>query len=110
MTEPTRTFFRIVRRSMATVDDFRSAAAMGLPRSGQLEDGISVFATEAQARAKARQYRLLGDHIAQLEVPTYVIVERTLPRSRGHHTMWGPPEVLLGCVVAVRPVGTSELH
>jgi hypothetical protein len=109
---PPRTVYRIVRTAPPTAADFTSNAARGLPVRGddpetrRLWDGLSVYATEAQARAKARQLPALGGYVARLELPpgAPVRVERTVPRSRGHHTVWGAPAVLLRCVVVVVPV------
>jgi hypothetical protein len=107
-----RTVYRIVRTDPPTLADFASNAARGLPlrdaspETRRLWDGLSVYATAAQARNKARQLPALGRYVARLDLPERapVRVERTVPRSRGHHTLWGDPAVLLGCVVAVLPV------
>jgi hypothetical protein len=103
---------RIVRTDPPTVDDFTSDVARGRPpRSAEpeavrLASGLSVFATLAQARAKARQYPFLGAYVAVIELQEGGAVrwERTLPRSRGHHTVWDDPAELLDAVVAVVPV------
>jgi hypothetical protein len=75
------------------------------PETLRLWDGMSVWATETQARNKARAYPWLGRYIARLELPPAAPVrwERTLG-SRGHHTLWGQPAVVLACVVSVTPV------
>ena len=104
------TFYRIVEMSPPALGDFLSDKAQGrLPRSEthrRLWDGISVYATEQQARRKVQDYPFLGSFIAQLEIPDQasVRIERTLRRSRGHHTLWGDPAYLLRCVVSVIPV------
>ncbi len=107
---PTRRFYRIVKSDPATVEDFFSYKALGIPapRDPQrlaLWDGISVYATEAQARGPARRIPALGGYIAEVELPDDpgLRVERTGP-GRGHHTVWGEPSALLDRVVAVRPV------
>ena len=105
-------FHRIVRSDPPTLDDFTSDAARGRPPRNadpsviRLASGLSVFATVAQARAKARQYPFLGAHIAVIDLPESGTVrwERTLPRSRDHHTVWGTPAELLSSAVAVVPV------
>jgi hypothetical protein len=103
-----RAFYRIVRKNPPTADDFTSNAAKGRPlrdpspETRRLWDGLSVNATEAQARRRARQYPVLGAYIAVLEIPvaSSVRVERTTGVP-GHHTMWGEPEELLRFVVRV---------
>lgn len=107
-----RIVYRIVRTNPPTLSDFTSNAARGLPirddspETRRLWDGISVYATEAQARNKARQFPYLGQYIARLEIPTQapVRIERTIMNSRGHHTLWGHPAELLRHVVTVLPI------
>ncbi|MGH2367463.1 MAG: hypothetical protein ACRDI2_04630 [Chloroflexota bacterium] len=67
--------------------------------------GISVYATEAQARRKARGVGTLSDYITRLELPadSPAISGRTT-ESSGHHTLWGNPATIMACVVAVVPV------
>jgi hypothetical protein len=104
-------FYRIVRTNPPTLSDFTSNAAKGLPpprdapETVRLWGGISVFVTEAQARHKAHQYPSLGRYIAVLDVPADGPIrwERTLPRSRGHHTLWGEARVIGRCALSVVP-------
>lgn len=106
-----RTFYRITLTNPPTVDDFASPQSKGrAPRDDNLETqrlwgGISVFATERQARNQAMDLPLLGSYIAALTIPddAPVRVERTL-RTRGHHTLWAEPSLLLRCIVSVVPV------
>jgi hypothetical protein len=103
--------YRIVLTDPPTLDDFASDEALGIPAIGhdperlRLRGGISAYGTENQARRKARDYPHLGRHIAVLDVLDVGLlrVERTT-RSRGHHTLWGDPEAILACVVAIRSV------
>jgi ABC-type Fe2+-enterobactin transport system substrate-binding protein len=76
----------------------------------RLAGGLSVFATLAQARAKSRQYPFLGVYIAVIDIPDAASAswERTLPRSRGHHTVRGDPAELLKLVTAVVPIQGSR--
>ncbi|MGH2350698.1 MAG: hypothetical protein ACRDI2_19755 [Chloroflexota bacterium] len=109
-----RAFYRIVTAPTVEeldLDDFKSAKALGAPPPRHaanlpLWDGLSVFATEAQARAKAHDFPGHGAYIARLEIPDDVPmrIERTIKNSRGHHTIWGGPAELLRCVVSVVPV------
>lgn len=100
-------FYRIVLTDPPSVRDFLSYEAQGLtprttdPESLRLWGGISVYATEAQARRQALAYPFLGHYLARLDVPDVgpIRFERTT-RSRGHYTLWGEPAALLGTVVA----------
>jgi hypothetical protein len=67
-----------------------------------------VYATEAQARRKARVSPALGRYVAILEIPgdSTLEIERTTTSS-GHHTIWGDAALLLSYVVAVVPVRRS---
>src|SRR5436190_12539075 len=62
-------FYRIVRGNPPTLDDFISNAAKGRPlrdsdpEARRLWDGISVQATEAQARRRVRQCPALGRYM-----------------------------------------------
>ena len=86
---------RIVRTDSPTIDDFTSEFARGRPpRSAdpevvRLSSGLSAYSTLALARVKARQYPFLGSYVAMIELHEGGAVrwERTLPRSRGHHTV-----------------------
>ena len=104
-----RVVFRLVLTNPASRDDFTSNAARGKaparpdPEVLRLWDGLSVWATEAQARRQARGLPFLGSYIAEMDIPTNVRCERTR-RTPGHYTIWGNPAVLLACVVRVVPV------
>ena len=107
-----RTFFRIVRTAPPTINDFISAEAKGrmiapsIPYElHRLWDGLSVYATAQQAARKARRSPSIGRYVAELHIPEdgAIRFERTT-REPGHHTLWGEPEVLLRCVMSVRPV------
>ena len=105
------TFYRIVQSDPPVLADFLSEAAQGRPPRGddpellRVHDGISVWTTETQARNRARTYPWIGRFIARLELPEQPDVrwERTFS-TRGHYTVWGPPETLLARVVNVQPV------
>ena len=89
-----------------------SRDAQGVPapkdtdEARRLNAGVSMYATLEQARKKAQAFPFLGDHIACLEIPddAPVQIERTLPGSRGHYTIWGDPDELLRYVVSIVPV------
>lgn len=100
-------FYRIALTNPPSVDDFLSDKARGEPpppdpNHYHLWDGISVFNTETQARNKGRDYPFLGSFIAQLDIPDNAPVRwaRTL-RTPGHHSVWGDPTYLLGCVARI---------
>jgi len=89
-----RTFYRIVLTDPPTLADFLSAGARGKapleddPERARLHQGISVYATAAQARRKSRASPVLGRYVAALEIPDGGPIhwERTTP-SQGHHTL-----------------------
>ena len=106
-----RTLYRIVRTNPPTLDDFTSGARQGRPIPAHLPgelhrlwDGLSAYATLVQARRKQRRSPNIGGYVAALELVATgsVRVERTT-REPGHHTVWGPPDALLACVVEVVP-------
>ena len=106
-----RSFFRIVKTDPPTLRDFLSDRERGRPQPRdselrRLHDGLSVYATLAQARRKARAFPVLGRHVAELRIPPDAPIryERTLLGSAGHHTIWGEPDELRRCVVSVDPV------
>lgn len=72
----------------------------------RLHDGVSMFATLGQALGKAQSDPMLGRFIAERSIPisSEARVERTIRRSRGHHTIWSVPESLLRCEIGVVPV------
>jgi hypothetical protein len=106
-----RTYYRIVTAAPPPVEDFASDAALGYPPPAddpvrfRLHDGISVYATETQARNKARAFADFGAYLARLAIPAGapIRIERTLS-SRGHHTLWGDAEAIRRCVVDVLAV------
>jgi hypothetical protein len=102
-------FYRIVISNPPTVRDFYSQKALGIPlaRPGdaailRMYDGVSVYWTEIQARNRARATPRLGGYIAVLDIPENapITIQRT-GLGRGHHTLWGPPDEMLRCVVNV---------
>ncbi len=110
-TPAARTFFRIVLTDPPTLRDFLSYEELGIrvggddPEAARLRQGISVNATEAQARRRARGMPRLGRYIAELTIPadSPIRFERTT-KSAGHYTLWGDPATLMGCVRRVVPV------
>jgi hypothetical protein len=108
-----RVFFRLVGSRTPTLADVLSKSALGeplrvdTPENRRLCQGISVYATEAQARRKGRASPMLGAYIARIELPDDgpIESERTTTSS-GHHTLWGDPLIILAAitdVVAVSP-------
>lgn len=98
--------FRIVDHNPPEVGDFLSDRAEGEPWPGDEDDlaiaiwvGVSTFATLTQARNKASGAHFMGRYIAELALPdgSAVPFART-GRTKGHHSIWGHPEVLQGCV------------
>ena len=108
-----RTFYRLIQDPVAAPEHFLSHAARGVvppgPDPERRADGVSVFATFAQARRHSRISPGHGEYIVELDIPDDVdlAVART-GRQAGHHTIWGSPELMLSCVAAVVPVWSSE--
>jgi hypothetical protein len=93
-----RRFYRLVRSNPPTLDDFSSQQAKGIPMArpdpevALLWDGISVYATEAQARHQAKAKPWLGAYIAEIAISVEdPIAYRRTGTGRGHHTLWGDP-------------------
>lgn len=100
-----RTFWRIVRSNPPDQRSFLSHAALGIPvqtlnaEAVRQSEGVSVFATESQARRPARRHPALGAWLAELRLTEDTSVEIARTRGApGHHTIWGDPDVLLACV------------
>ena len=109
-TPPTRDFYRIVRSNPSTLADYKSHREMGLPSLDddpehlRMRDGISVHATLAQSRAKARSRPWFGRFVAHLVIPD----DGSIPWARtaggrGHHTLWGDSEQLRAYEVEILP-------
>ncbi len=107
-----RTLYRIVLTDPPTLYDMLSHEARGRqphdndPETLRLLRGISLYNTEQQARNTAARLPWSANaFIAELRIPfdAPVDVERTTT-SRGHHTLWGYPDVILGYVSRVTRV------
>ena len=102
------TFYRVVKSNPPTERDFWSHQALGFPllraEDREIWTGISVQATEQQARQRAK-IPGLGSYIAKLVVAdTSAIRVRRTTRRPGHHTLWGEPDELLAYAVCTIPV------
>ena len=100
--EEFRTFYRVVRTDPPTRQDFLSHEALGIqlrnPDDHELWRGLSVQATEQQARQRARLPGF-GRFIAEVSIPVDGDIrwQRT-GRQPGHHTLWGSPDELVASV------------
>lgn len=99
--------FRIVRSTPPTLADILTHVALRrpLPRdpgTARLRRGISVYESEREARRRTEELLNLGGYLAELHVDEEprVRMERTT-RSRGHHTLWGAPNLLRRSLVRV---------
>ena len=95
-----REFFRIVRNRVPTVDDFRSARAMGVPRPetyiAEWDRGVSVYDNLAYALLRAQRNRTgLGRFVATIVFPDDGSVRFAKTFGRHHFTIYEPPEKLL---------------
>jgi hypothetical protein len=103
-----------VRGDPPTEDDFLSHEAQGRrqpddsPETLRLWSGISVYATEEQARRRARTAPMLGTYLAELRFADDGAIRWERTPRRGHHTLWAPPALLLAAVTLVVPIEGSE--
>lgn len=101
-------YYRIVRSRPPTLADFTSRAEQGYPLPNPTPDrqrlwqGISAYATLAQARRNARRFPQLGNYIAAIDLSKgkHLMHERTTQQP-GHFTIWGEPAQILACLVSV---------
>lgn len=93
----------------------RSYHELGIPLRVRTQEtlreshGISLYNTLQQAHNQAvRLQRPEHRFIAELQIPddALVTIERT--GRRGHHTLWGSPDVILGYVTRVAPIRVEE--
>lgn len=108
--------YRIIRADAPTIDDMRSYAELGIPLRHDTPaarwraSGLSVFDSLEQARRIGTGPPWHGSgFIAELRVPNDapVKIERT-GRQRGHYTLWGSPDVILGYSALVGPIRSEE--
>jgi hypothetical protein len=105
-----RTLFRIVASNPPSIADFTSNASHGrtlqnpTPERRRRWAGLSMFATEAQARRNARKFPRLGAFIATVTIPDDALVRIERTSGPGHYTVWGHPAYLLERVTDVTKV------
>jgi len=102
-----RVLFRIAKHDPPTEEDFQPSRPLPSDdeETKRLRSGVSMWATQQQARNKARAMAWLGYVIARVTIPDSATVERTT-RSRGHHTVWGDAKVLAAGVIDTTDVWT----
>lgn len=110
--EPIR-FYRVLDDETPTIEDFMSDEALGEPppvnadqATLRMWQGVSVYATETQARNKALRLPI-GNFIAELTIPPDAAVTALRTggkRARGHYTLWGSPEEIMRWITRVVPV------
>jgi hypothetical protein len=98
-------FYRIIRSQNATLDDFKSAKALGKPLRDRAhvrewEAGVSVFDSLEYACQRARAFRFaLGRFVIGLRIPDDGSVEVAQTGIDRHHfTVYADPERLLSLV------------
>ena len=105
-----RRLFRILAGPSPVLRDFMSHQSKGLVPRRRLSRvgrdrwaGVSMFDTIEAAASKVRDSPMLGDYVAELEIPADagVRIEQT-GENRAHYTVWGPADALLGWVTSVR--------
>ncbi|MGH2583601.1 MAG: hypothetical protein ACRDJE_01660 [Dehalococcoidia bacterium] len=104
------TFYRIIKAEEATMEDFLSHKARGIPlRKDTSElrrswEGVSVYDTLDTAREIVRRFPRIGRFIAVLEIAEGDLVryEQT-GDDPNHYDLWGDPRDMLRAVVRVIP-------
>ena len=93
--------YRIVKRCPPVLRDFQSYEALRQRydrRDYFLGVGISAYRSRKRAEAIARRFRR-GSAIVVLDVRGTAIAWAQTGRSRGHVTIWAPPELLMESVL-----------
>lgn len=115
MAENVIILYRIVEHNPPTREDMLSYQALGIPLRVSAPEtlresrGISLYNTLQQARSQAvRLQRPEHRFIAELQIPgdAPVTIERT--GRRGHQTLWGSPDGILGYITRVGPIRSEE--
>ena len=114
MTAPTETFYRIVKTTPPTLDDFTSNAAKNrIPRGREVTDsavhhGLSMYSRQDDAIHMAQRFPKLGDFIAEVAIPIadpdIRIRRHAINPNDSHHTVWCAPDQCLSYVFAIIPV------
>ncbi|MDQ3308127.1 MAG: hypothetical protein M3499_07210 [Actinomycetota bacterium] len=116
MAENVTILYRIVAHNPPTREDVLSYQELGIaltrrdPEALRLAAGISLYNTFQQARNQARRLPpAQRGFIAELRIPfdAPVTIERSTS-TRGHYTLWGSPDGILGYVARVVPHDTTS--
>jgi hypothetical protein len=107
-----RPLYRLIQANRATLSDFMSHDALGIPprrplTPRQLDQwhGVSFQNSRETAVVKGTESPWLGRYIAEVHIPPGVLVriEQT-GRDRSHFTVWAAADDLLSWVVSIVPV------
>jgi hypothetical protein len=116
MVLPPVVLFRLIRSDQASLRDFMSHEALGIPPRRRLSrrdrdrwHGVSHQSTLESALTKASDSPWLGAYVAEVHIPhgATVRIEQT-GRDPYHYTVWADPADLLSWVVSVSPVLSVE--
>jgi hypothetical protein len=108
--------YRIVEHDPPTWEDMLSYHDLGIPlrvitpEALRRSRGISLYNTLLQARKLGAGPPWHGSgFIAELRIPDNapLTIERT-GRQRGHYTLWGSPDDILGYITRVVPIRSGE--
>ncbi len=109
-----RTFYRIIKSHMPTLEDFTSNAEKGrIPRGRELTNpaihhGLSMYSSQDDAIHVAQRFPKLGNFIAALAIPSddpdIRIRLHAINPNDSHHTVWCAPGQCLTYVFAIIPV------
>lgn len=109
-----RVLHRTVKADPPTLDDFKSNKARGEdPRGPEIEDhsiwdAVSMSDTFQRALKRARRFPQHGMFIAEVSIPEGSMIVARPTLGRGHYSVHGAPDALLGCVTRVIPVDPPE--
>ena len=109
--EPPHRLFRILPSAQPTEDDFKSKLHLGIPCPvsdpdvQQRWNGLSVFGSEEQARRVSRRLPMLGEYIAELNIPPGAGMRAEPTPGPGHYTIGGDP----GRGTALAGKGASDM-
>jgi hypothetical protein len=99
------TLYHVVKSPRPTEDDFKSQKDRGIPlrdpRFRREYEGVSCCDTAATAKQLAETFKLLGQYIAQIDIPDASALTYEPTLWPGHWTIWGDGQEMLRYVVRV---------
>ena len=102
-----QTLYRIVQGRPAIRWDFMSNQARGQRPMGperadpDLYGGLSLWDTPTACWGIIGRFPHTGTAVAEVVIPDGAPVRIAKTRGPGHYTVWGDPDLLLGCVARI---------